>query len=140
MAADDTHLEKLRELTAKLPPLETMTVQKGPGCVEYKVEHGTCHGVCLFNDGQIAVQQGNVTGGSVFPWHAHDTCVEIIIVYAGRMICTNRIRGPVELSAGDSVFCPRGVEHMHEFLEDTSLIAITIPADPSYPKPPEVPR
>jgi mannose-6-phosphate isomerase-like protein (cupin superfamily) len=46
----------------------------------------------------------------VFPWHVHDDCEEMFLVWKGRFRVEFRDR-VVEMGPGDYVVVPRGVEH-----------------------------
>ena len=46
----------------------------------------------------------------VFPWHRHDDCEEMFLVWKGRFRVEFRDR-IVELGAGEYLVVPRGVEH-----------------------------
>ncbi|GAA0544003.1 mannose-6-phosphate isomerase-like protein (cupin superfamily) [Rhizomicrobium palustre] len=46
----------------------------------------------------------------VFPWHVHDACEEMFLVWKGRFRVEFRDR-IVEMGPGEYVVVPRGVEH-----------------------------
>ncbi len=71
------------------------------------------------NDHQVKVVklQGD------FVWHKHDSEDEMFLVVAGRM--TIRFRdGDVELSPGEMIIVPKGVEHMPTAEEETHVVLI----------------
>lgn len=60
-----------------------------------------------------------------FIWHKHDAEDEMFLVVKGRM--TMRLRdGDVELSEGEFIIIPRGVEHM-PFAEDAAHVLLFEP-------------
>lgn len=59
-----------------------------------------------------------------FVWHSHDDEDELFIVAKGRLTVRFRDRD-VELSEGEMMVIPRGVEHMPVAQEEVHLINIT---------------
>jgi mannose-6-phosphate isomerase-like protein (cupin superfamily) len=58
-----------------------------------------------------------------FVWHKHDNEDEMFLVVAGRM--TIRFRdGDVELSPGEMIIVPKGVEHMPVAREEAHVVLI----------------
>lgn len=56
-----------------------------------------------------------------FVWHSHDDADELFLVLAGTMVMRLRDR-EIEMSEGDMLVVPRGVEHRPESEEETHLL------------------
>jgi quercetin dioxygenase-like cupin family protein len=140
LVASESNLHKLRELTnnlpklpEKLPHLVDMIEHLSSQNIRYKVENGECLGMCLFNNESVAVQHACLTAGTIFPWHIHEHNSEWIIIYSGKLREILKSGKSFEIGPGGYVFCRAGEEHMQIAIEDTRLIAITIPASEGYP-------
>ncbi|MCY4026118.1 MAG: cupin domain-containing protein [Acidobacteria bacterium] len=57
----------------------------------------------------------------VFPWHRHDDADEFFLVWKGRFSVEFRDRR-VDMSEGDCVLVPRGVEHRTSAAEDAYVL------------------
>jgi mannose-6-phosphate isomerase-like protein (cupin superfamily) len=57
----------------------------------------------------------------VFPWHRHDDCEEMFLVWRGHLRIEFRDR-TIELSAGELAVVPRGVEHRTAATEEASVL------------------
>ncbi len=129
-------LDRLTELTNCLePPLTVAALASFPadGAVEYRID-GTCIGFNLWNENRISVQRCFLSSGAVFPEHSHKKSAEWLIVYTGML----RIRygddvDVMTVSPGECSQLAVGQLHTVEALEDTWMIAVTVPADPGYP-------
>jgi len=138
---DRSNLIKLEQLTPKLPPPLSSFVSKShqshAASVEYEVENGVAFGFNLWNIKKVAIQRAFMSRGAVFPTHQHDE-VEILIVYEGKLSvnkehareCSN----VNELQVGQCVRFSSGESHSVTALENTHMIAITIPAAEGYPE------
>lgn len=128
-------LERLTELTLCLePPLTVAALATFPadGAVEYRVD-GTCIGFNLWNEDRISVQRCFLSSGAVFPEHTHKKSTEWIIVYSGALRVKYGEEDFTTVVPGEGVQIAIGQLHTVESLEDTWMIAVTVPADPGYP-------
>ncbi len=117
-----SYVPLLRELSRKL--------KHHPGVVHYPNESGPTTGFSLKNTGHVAVMDANVPAATEFPDHRHDSA-EVMVVYRGEI----RIKVSDTwhtLRVGDHISIPAGVKHRAVAVDDTWLIAITIPADEGY--------
>jgi quercetin dioxygenase-like cupin family protein len=122
-------LDKLRELTEKLPPLSDLVREsRCVDVVEYDTGCGASFGFNVWNEPRIAVQRCFMTAGCVFTRHSHEGH-EWVIVYSGSL----RLDGSTLLSSGDYVHFLPGEEHSPIAVEDCWMLCITIPAEEGYP-------
>lgn len=125
-------LAMVNSLTDSLPLLRDMIKSKSCNFIEYKIEKGTCFGVGLARNDEVAVQQAFMSKGSIFSKHRHDV-VEIVVLYRGRLKYTGDDGDGVIEVGGDKRF-EAGSTHEIEALEDSWIIGITIPPSPGYPE------
>lgn len=121
-----TNLELLRELTHQLT-LQDVVRKRDSDWVRYDTEAGNCLGICLLHERTVAVQKAFMSRDTVFPTHVHGE-VEFIIVYEGCLQMNDK-----EYRVAEVIHIPNGQEHTVKALEDTWMIAITIPASSAYP-------
>lgn len=129
----EENLIKLRELTPKLMdylidlPMERRVVY-------YKTKDGELPAYGVFREGdRIAVLQCMIRKGDVFMVHHHETPIrEFLFVYGGKLeVKTN---GNTEvIGTYNYVIFENGVKHEVKALTDCKMIAVTLPADKSYP-------
>lgn len=120
-------LIKLRELTHQLT-LSDCVRADSPGWVRYETLKGSCIGVALLTERSVAVQKTFMSRGTIFPKHVHSE-TEIMIIFEGSLQIGKSILGP-----GDLVRFAPNEEHAAVALEDTWMIAVTVPACGAYPK------
>ena len=139
-----THdLMELRELTDSLPPLPTGLPHGDDGYYEYPTvgDSGFVRAWSLLSDPRVAVAKFELSKGSVYPPHSHQMAKEWVIVYSGSLLvdvvgevsCAHFRGQDSVLRAGGCVHFVRGQVHQATALEDTELLAITIPRDDAYP-------
>ena len=130
-------IEQLEKLTQELPPISNLgQLIYNPGNIkdftEYKVEGGLSVGASLLSKEEIGVMDLIVTKGGQWPVHAHTKEKEWGVIYKGKIEVTcggiKRILEP-----GDMIFFEQGELHCATALEDTWLIAISIPRIEGYP-------
>jgi len=121
-------MEKLRALTETLVDMKTIAVPVSTGMKEYKVEQGYAMAMALKNNEDVAVAQAFMSAGTVFPYHAHESSEEVLVVYKGKVtVITDE--GRKRLKAGDSLHIRKGCGHLLHAKTDVKIIAITIPPD-----------
>lgn len=133
----DNNLDKLRELTEKLPIIPTLAdfiYGEENNVVNYEVEGGASFGIGLVNQSEIAVQRVFMSKGITFPEHAHPEH-EWFLVYIGgyELYLPNETR---QINAGEMVHFPPNVPHSGFITEDTWAIGITMPSGEGYPHAP----
>lgn len=126
--------EDLLEYTKKLPSLFELAKGKTLNVVEYEVEVGMCFGFGLINTPPIAAQLSVLSAGTDFPLHEHKepVLVEWLHVYKGSIEIT--IDGISKVvKKYESICINRGEEHSVIALENTKILAVTMPAEKGFP-------
>ena len=131
-------LDKLEELTEKLPGIPKLTdlvVSDNPSkhSIIYNVEKGTSFGFALLSRKDVAVMELFVSKGTSWPPHVHNEEKEWGLVYKGKLSVVVEDK-KVILQPGDCIIFEKGKIHSSEALEDTWLIAVSIPRIEGYPE------
>lgn len=131
-------LTKLKELTKVLPPVPHLSEMiHNPGgtrsYIEYNVNGGTCIGFGLLNQEQIAVQKIFISSGTEFPLHTHEIEKEFGIIYSGLLKVFVEDEEYI-VNPGECIEFCCNQKHKVIALDDTWLIAVSIPAIDGYPK------
>jgi quercetin dioxygenase-like cupin family protein len=128
-----SNLARLKQIAEALPPTLPNLVQWNEKCfTQYKTDTGTILGFGIYKDDDVAVQRGFLSKGAKFPPHSHGV-TEVITIVKGRLRTQGTEIGPTDLAPAQTVTYPPHDQHSHEALEDTWLIALTIPAAKGYP-------
>ena len=125
MCEQDEYLDKLRELTPKLSAFVPGDVRQS--VVEYDAACGTVIGFGLFMREEVAVQRAFLSLGSKMPRHQHDQ-TEFLIPYTGSLKVTKNGESKI-YKPGEVVTFPPNTAHHAEAMEDTYIVAVTVPAD-----------
>ena len=123
------HLEKLREIVPKLPPLDAFVSARARGTVAYgKAE---MPGLTLHNSDIASVQLLLLQQGDAFPLHTHEER-EFVVLLSGeaRMTVDGETLG---LQAGSSVYLAPQSAHSFDAALDCTVLAITMPPSSAYP-------
>jgi len=139
MSNTDQLLSEAKEQLANLPHIRDLAAlvlhQKSHSHIEYLMENmaAGCFGYPLYNNGAIAVQLVNMKAGAVFPRHTHNSR-EWLLLYGGKIQFFNgKYQGQV-YNINECVEVLPKISHRVKALEDSWMLAITIPADKGYPK------
>ena len=121
------NLKELEEIVNKLNVLDAHNNE-----VIYESKNdGTIIGLGLFKDKYIAVQRAFISKGTISTLHDHKE-TEYLIVYKGKV--EMEVSGlTYVLGVEDRIRIKSHLPHTCEALEDTWLIAITIPASEEFP-------
>lgn len=129
---DEKNFNELCELTEKVPFLGSIVTSNKDNFVEYKVRNGTCFGIGIFSSlPQINVMKAFMSKDTILENHQHDER-EWIIVYNGHLIFYKSDNTQKSCQKGEYAFFEIGEQHRVEAVEDTWMIAITIPASEGY--------
>jgi len=129
------HIRKLRELTESLPPVPKLIKVAADNCyAEYETESGFTAAFKLVKEPEVAVAKAIFSPDTTVTWHIHDNSKEWLIVYAGSITVlltdnTDRI-----LKVGESITLMAGEIHSIVSKKGARVIAITIPADETFPE------
>jgi len=129
---EKNNLEVLEELTNALS-LKRMSDLSG-NHVEYRAQVGTVLGFGLFKDGEVGIQRAFMSKGSIIHPHFHPEW-EIVIVYHGKLKFRYDSKEQV-IGVNEYIVFANSEPHDAEALEDTWMIAVTIPASEGYPNAP----
>ncbi len=124
------HLNKLREITTTLPDLSAKIAF---GLIEYETDGKPITGIGLYNNGVVAVQRCQLPKGTHLKEHTH-TEAETMLVFMGlvKFNCPDWSE-PRLVGVGDVIQFAPGVPHEATAIQETQMIAITIPAGDGYP-------
>ena len=122
------HVATLRELTEHLPEVP----HGGAPQVRYHGAGGDWIGMALWHDGGVAVQICMAPEGMTLPRHAHEAARERLVVVEGLLRID--IAGIVNTyGPGDCAEFAPGQVHEVTTVKPTRIVAITVPAEESYP-------
>ena len=131
---DNTHIDKLRELTDKLPALsmsEIIKKQFANNLIEYEGTSGSVIGLGIYKEEDLAIQKTFLSKGSHVPKHSHLEN-EWMIVISGYIHF--EFNGTVKkIKNGGLVYFNMNEYHAATAIEDTWLLCITIPPSGGYP-------
>lgn len=132
METYNDNLKRLRLLTEHLSSLEEMVQSRTESTIEYNLDQGTALGFGLYNDSleRVNVQRVFMSKGTAFDEHFHPEH-EWLIVYSGVMLLKYKDEER-EMGIADWTYCQPNVPHSVQILEDTWIIAITVPAGRGY--------
>jgi len=126
----------LEQLTEALPDLSELVAGKSRmGYTEYLTTTGTAIGWSLLNIPEVAVQRHFISGDTEFDSHSHLSNEWVIVTKGALQFVINGEQRSVTY-VGQCQFLPAHCHHSCMALEDTWLIAITVPAAEGYPHDP----
>jgi len=132
------NMKKLKELTHTLQPLPLLVKSEEMDRIDYNIYDGISFALNLMNQRNVAVSNCFISKGAMFPKHDHQE-TELLIVYDGSLyveIC-NDVNDTCyfknTINVGEVVYFEAGEKHIIKALEDTWMIAITVPAAEGYP-------
>ena len=127
-------LRKLRLMTEGMAPSLGVFGDDRTNVLEYDVEGGTAIAFGLWKNGKAAVARTFLSAGVLFPAHSHNE-KEFVVVFSGHMEMT--VGGKTfSLLPGDATQINAGQTHSANAIEDTWLIAVTVPCAEGYPEGP----
>lgn len=121
-------LETLTKLTASLPTLDGLHLQKSPKFIQYEVISGTAIGFFLWNELKMAAQRVFLSAGTEFVQHFHEE-LEYVLVYSGEF--EHKETGNI-YQRGESVKFKALEPHSGKVRVDTWILSVTIPASKDY--------
>lgn len=126
-------LTRLEELTPRLAQLIVGYVRTpAVGTVEYVLAGGRAVGFNCYSSPELGVQRVMLPAGADFPSHIHEE-QEYLIVYKGHVVV--RVGDQeIDLLPGGCANIPSNVRHSSHIIEDSWMLAVTIPRDEGYPR------
>lgn len=128
-------LDKLEIMTPNLPPISRLGDFKFTqnGITTYQFESGTAISEKIYSVADVAIAKTIIPKGTKFDVHLHEISGEWIIVLSGSL--TVNIDGSNHiLNKYDSIKIIAKEPHYAIAVEDTTIIAITIPRDDGFPE------
>ena len=127
-------LDRLCEITKNLPPvpLEEFRVVDAFKTF-YEFSTGTASSQNVYSTPDIAIAKTFIPKGVAFEPHVHTSITEWVIVLSG-MLKVYREGFTDTLVKYESLQIPANKPHSALALEDTTIIAITVPKDEGYPE------
>jgi len=105
---------------------------------DVKMQKGKATTKCISYTKERAIAFTWFSAKSIAPKHRHETSTETILCVTGKAkIKFMPNEGKCyykELNPGEQLSIKPGLDHVFFFLTHTELIAITIPADPTFPR------
>ena len=130
------NLERLKELTPSLPPFpefKDFTLAAWDGWKEYKVLDGFMKSESLHDCEEVSIAKTRMTKNAILEEHIHKDSMEILVVLEGQLkLLFNN--GVMTLNPFDHVKIEKSTNHIAMAMEDTLLIAVTIPKDDGFPR------
>jgi uncharacterized protein YjlB len=105
------------------------------GFTEYDLNHGNALAFKVLKKTKIAVADSFLSEGTIFPYHKHDGCREVLIVYEGEVsvISDDPSIDRISLTAGELTIIEKCAGHMIVVKKDSWVLGITMPADKDFP-------
>lgn len=129
------HIKKLRELTENLPPVpKLIKVVNEDKYVEYQTDSGYSAALGLVRESKVAVAKAIFSPNTSLPWHSHTISKEWLIVYDGSITVLLTDGSEIEVKTGDSITIKEEEIHSIVSKKGARVVAITIPADETFPK------
>lgn len=127
-------LSELKSLTEKLTTFADITFSGSSGYKQIKTTRGHAYIVGLSNSDDYSVTFNFSAKDTPFPEHAHNRW-EYFVIIEGRMELT--VAGnskPVILERFGSYAIAPDTLHCAHFPEQTTYLAIAVPAEPNFPR------
>jgi quercetin dioxygenase-like cupin family protein len=130
-----TQIEELEALTQAVINAGSVDIpfHKDDGMQTYDLEQGTAMAFKLLKKPEIAVADSFLSKGTIFPLHNHDISIEVLFLYKGKVTLITEKIGRKTLKPGDFISITKGDGHALLVKEDSWIVAITMPAEKSFP-------
>ena len=128
-------LDKLEQLTLELPQVPSLKDFKitEDGITTYRLENGVAISENIYSTVDVAIAKTHIPKGTTFNTHLHDMSGEWVIVLDGVLDATIESK-TFTLGKYDSIKIDANKPHSAIAVEDTTIIAITVPRDEGYPE------
>lgn len=128
-------LDRLESLTTKLPPVANLSEFRVDceGVTTYEFDDGVAISENIYSTKDVAIAKTFIPEGTNFNTHIHNINTEWIIILEGVLQIIIETESTV-LNKYDSIKIDMAKPHSAIAVEDTTIIAITVPRDEGYPK------
>lgn len=128
-------LDKLEELTPKLPLVPSIKDFQiiNEGVVKYRLDKGEAISQSIYSTEDIAIAKFHIPEGSTFPTHAHYNSDEWLIILNGTISLLLE-EEYILLNRYDSIKITADKPHQAIAVENSTIIAITVPRDDGFPE------
>ena len=128
-------LDKLEELTSVLPHIPTLSDFKveHDNITTYEFSNGVAISHNIYSTNDIAIAKTFIPKGTNFETHQHNVSGEWIIVLDGVLDLTLDSTSTL-LKKYDSIKIDAAKPHSAIAVEDTTIIALTVPRDEGHPE------
>jgi quercetin dioxygenase-like cupin family protein len=128
-------LDKLEKLTSSLPHISDLSEFKvvNNGITTYELDNGVAISENIYSTPDIGIAKTFIPKGTNFNTHKHAISGEWVIVLEGLLDATINSKS-ILLSKYDSIKIDAATPHSAIAVEDTTIIAITVPKDEGYPE------
>jgi quercetin dioxygenase-like cupin family protein len=131
---DQTPLEQLREMTAKIPPYNPYFAYENR-IMHLECKKGSATATGVYSEEHISIAKTTMEAGTELPMHEHPE-IEHIHVMSGTLIihyASDSSRTSVKLNKYESITIPPHTPHYTYCAEKVTLIAIVIPYSKHFP-------
>ena len=131
---EDVNIAQLRKLTEALPPIPNWKAifvdesSRGPLHEILTQEGGNLTEIIVHTEPGVAIGRRWAKAGTVVAEHSHPGEVEVFIVFEGELNIAQTGLPTHRVGEGEVSWVQRGIPHTVTFLEDSSFIAVTVPA------------
>jgi quercetin dioxygenase-like cupin family protein len=128
-------MTKLEILTkAAIQSLAGIDGKRENGFTEFELEQGDALSFRVLKKPGVAIADSFLSEGTIFPYHKHEGCVEILIVYSGQVtVLSDDSDEKHSLSKGDFVTIKKSCGHLLFAKKNSWVVGITLPADKDFP-------
>lgn len=128
------YIDKLEELTPKLPEVPSLVTFKKTenNTTRYDFKDGVALSESIYNTPEIAIAKTFIPKGTTFEEHIHQISGEWVVILEGSLKVFFDDKEQL-LNKHDCVVVIANKPHSAIAVEDTTLIAITIPRDDGWP-------
>ena len=128
-------LDKLEELTPNLPLLPSLEDFRiiNEGVIKYRLNKGEAISESIYSTEDIAIAKFYIPAAGVLETHIHRTSDEWLIILEGTLEIFTEDSYNI-LTKYDSVKITADKPHKAIAVENSTIIAITVPRDDGFPK------
>lgn len=127
------NIAKMQKIEDEIKDYATIIRRVGVGIQEFSLGKGSGFTKHIYTSERVGIAGSFFTKDSYLPKHVHETNEYLIITQGKVDVSQNAIPREKCYKKADIVHVKANVPHSAKFLEDTYLVAITIPPDKDWP-------